>query len=574
MRSNITTYTLALGLTFLLLTNSWGARAQSFIPPVDFRMLLSGTFGELRSNHFHSGIDIRTGGVEGKPIYAIADGTVSRVYVSPSGFGKALYVDHPEGYTSVYAHLKSFNGKIAGYVEEQQYKKESFALDINVPAGLLKVRKGDIIAWSGNSGSSQGPHLHFEIRDAATQEPLDPMKLGMDVKDFIRPTIQGLKIYPEGQGSTLNGSGNALKINVHGWGPVHRLDRKDTLIVTGAVSFGLMMHDLLNDASNKNGVASMKAYLDGVLFFSYTMDRFAFSETRYINSMIDYAEYKISGRRYQRTRVDPGNKLGVYEGVVNRGIIRPDPGIHHIRFVVADHNDNEGILEFPVKFLPLNTLTGEGMSACAGRLLIWGKEHRISEKGLELVIPSNALYDSVCFEYSSEAGSPSTYGPIHILHNNRTPLHSYCTLRIAAESVPAQYRSKAILVRLEAGGRRIDAGGSWENGWLSGRIRDFGRYAIALDTLAPRLAARNLSEGASVKGRQFINFTVSDDLSGVAEYRAELNGKWVLMEYDAKNNLLSYALVPSHWQAGDNTLVVEVKDDVGNSKELKFNLKY
>ncbi|MBE0641707.1 MAG: hypothetical protein IH599_06705, partial [Bacteroidales bacterium] len=159
-------------------------------------------------------------------------------------------------------------------------------------------------------------------------------------------------------------------------------------------------------------------------------------------------------------------------------------------------------------------------------------------------------------------------------HNDRTPLHAYCTLRLDAGSVPEKYRQKAVLVRLEAGGRKVDAGGSWENGWISSRIRDFGRYAIALDTLAPRLAARNLSEGAAVKGRQFINFTVSDDLSGVAEYRAELNGKWVLMEYDAKNNLLSYAMVPSHWQAGDNTLVVKVKDDVGNSKELKFNLKY
>ncbi|HRY98922.1 MAG TPA: M23 family metallopeptidase [Bacteroidales bacterium] len=545
--------------------------AQDFVPPVDFKMLLSGTFGELRPNHFHSGIDIRTGGEEGKPIYSIAGGHVSRIFISPSGFGKAVYIDHPGGYTSVYAHLQAFEGEIAAYAEARQYEKESFAIDVQVPAGRLKVSQGEVVARSGNSGTSGGPHLHFEIRDARTEEPLDPMKQGIVIKDWIRPAIKSMKVYPEGPGSRVNDLTSPLTFPIHGWGPVHRLDLQDTLRVAGAVSFGLQVYDLLNESDNQNGVASIQAYLDSLPFYAHSMERFAFSETRYINSMIDYAEYRGSGKRFQRTRIDPNNRLRIYPDARLKGIIQPTPGIHTVRFVVTDHNDNQGILEFPIL---VNPPLPAAEPACPGRILSWKTDHRIREEGMELSIPGEALYDSICFSYSSGPGAQGTFGRLHRLNDERVPLHTHCTLRLEGSEVPVALRSRTLLVKVDARGRRSDAGGQWEDGWVKGRIREFGTYAIAVDTLAPRLAPLNFSEGGSMQGKSQLLIRLSDDLSGIASYRAEINGKWILMEYDAKVDLLILEVRPEQWLPGNNTLELSASDDAGNASKLTFNLIY
>jgi len=279
-----------------------------FRPPVDFRMLLSGTFGELRSGHFHSGIDIKTGGVTGKNIHSIGDGWVSRVKVSPYGFGNALYITHPEGYTSVYGHLEAFNNDLADYVLEEQYKQKRFSVDIPVPRGEFIFHKGDVIAKSGNSGSSAGPHLHFEIRDAATQNILNPLRFISGVKDYIRPKISGLMVYPESDYSLIDGANKTRKYNLEGWGPVYRLVDGYKINVSGPFSIGVKAYDLLNDSHNKNGVYRYEMFVDGEKTFGWQADEFAFAETRYINSLIDYASYAEKNGRYVRTAIDPNNR--------------------------------------------------------------------------------------------------------------------------------------------------------------------------------------------------------------------------------------------------------------------------
>jgi len=548
--------------------------AQSFIPPFDFRMLLSGTFGELRSNHFHSGIDIKTGGVEGKPVRAIADGWVSRIKISPYGFGKAVYVDHASGHTSVYGHLHRLSGEIGRYAEQQQYARESFDIDVSVPRGLLSVSQGEIIALSGNSGSSGGPHLHFEIRDAATQDPLDPMMLGMDVKDFIRPTIKGLKIYPEGPGSTVNGQEVPLALPVAGWGPNHRVETRDTLRVRGAASFGLRTYDLLNDAGNHNGVYAIEGFIDGELFYAHSMDRFSFAETRYINAHIDYAEFIRTKARYHRTRVLPNNHLSIYQDVRNEGVVGPFSGTHQLRFVVRDHKGNTSVLELPVIF----SQDGGGnlhkyhQRPSASYCLTWKEQNVVRQDGLELTVPGKALYDTVCITVHRSRGPASCYGPVFAIHNEYTPLHVSCELRLRADSLPPELAPKALIVKISDKGSLRDAGGIMENGWVITGIREFGIYGIAVDTIPPRLKSLNVSQGQKVGAKSILRFQIADNLSGISSYRGEVNGSWVLMEYDAKRDLLFYEVSEAHFQPGKNHLVVRVEDDKGNTSELGFDL--
>lgn len=263
-----------------------------FDSPVDIPISLSGSFAELRSNHFHSGIDIKTGGEEGLRINACADGYVSRIRISPFGFGKALYVVHPQGYTTVYAHLQKFNSEIDRWAKSEQYKLQKFDVDLFPKPGELKVTKGQLIAFSGNSGSSQGPHLHFEIRDSKTEEPIDPLLFGFPVKDFVRPTLNGIRIYPANNSSLIHNKNEPYEPEIAGWGPDYRIKKKDTISVSGSIYFGVNAHDLMPGSSNKNGINLIEIFIDSALFFKWEAQKFNFNETRYINSFIDYAHYQ------------------------------------------------------------------------------------------------------------------------------------------------------------------------------------------------------------------------------------------------------------------------------------------
>ncbi|MGA2822054.1 MAG: M23 family metallopeptidase, partial [Bacteroidales bacterium] len=284
-----------------------------FRSPVDFPIMLAGGFGDVRQNHFHSGIDIRTGGEEGKPVYATADGYISRINISSTGFGKALYITHPNGFTSVYGHLKKLNGVIGNWIREQQYKKESFEIDIPVDAGVLKVKKGDIIAYSGNTGLSEGPHLHFEIRDAATQEIINPLLFGLPFKDSTPPKIYNVRIYPFDENSMVNFSGNPVTLIVNGSGNNCKVSSKDTVRVSGNIIFGIQALDFSNDTGSRDGITSIELFVDTVCYFSQKIERFAFAETRYANSVLDYPQVVKNGQRIMRSYIAPNNKLSMYK---------------------------------------------------------------------------------------------------------------------------------------------------------------------------------------------------------------------------------------------------------------------
>ena len=346
-------------LLIYILISPFQAHTQSdyspgyFRSPVDIELSLSGSFGEIRTNHFHSGIDIRTGGHIGQPVYAVADGYVSRIFVSPWGFGKAIYINHLSGHTSVYAHLHRFRGKIATFARKQQYKRESFYMDVTVPTGQIQVRKGDVIGYSGNSGSSGGPHLHFEIRDMGTQEPMDPLAFGIPIKDNIKPKIRWVKIYPIDETSMVNFVNQPLMTKAVGSGESYGISLKDTIMVSGNIIFGIEAYDYHDNSSIRCGIKSIDLFVDDEQVFGQQVDRYAFKDTRYVNAILDYPQNKKNKQRIQRSYVAPGNWLDLFYNVVNNGIIGfYDNNLHQIQYIVKDIYGNTSKVTFWVKSHP------------------------------------------------------------------------------------------------------------------------------------------------------------------------------------------------------------------------------
>jgi hypothetical protein len=541
-----------------------------FRSPVGYPITLAGSFGEIRKNHFHSGIDIRTGGVEGKPVYAIADGYVARVNVSPGGFGKALYLAHPNGYTSLYGHLRNYADPIAAWVKNQQYKKESFAIDIEVPEGTLKVKKGDLIAYTGNSGASGGPHLHFEIRDTKTQEIIDPLDFGLMKTDNIPPKISWIKIYPMGPGSTVNGGDKAVLLPVTGAGSNYRLKMEDTVRVSGGIIFGIETADN-SEGGLKTGLHVIRLEVDGEMVFTQDIERFAFTETRYVNSVIDYPAYVLNKRKIQRSYLAPNNRMDIYTGVTNRGVVTfADTKTHMIRYTVKDAFGNPAVLSFPVKsHVPVSREASP--PARGDQLMSYTTDNRFERGNIRFEVPADALYDDLPFRYSGSAPVPGSFSTVHRLHDKYTPLHTWCTLSLKAEKLPARLASRAVIVSVEPGNKFISRGGTYENGWITTRIRDFGNYTVAVDTVPPVIRAVNIFPNKNIKKQSTIMVKVSDNLSGIKAYRGTLNGKWILMDYDEKNRLLTYRF-DERMKPGKNMFHLTVTDAAGNSSQYQAAL--
>ena len=568
----------SLYLSFLLLWIGISAFAQPsypqnlFVPPVDFPMLLSGTFAELRSNHFHSGIDIKTQGAEGKNIYAVADGYISRIRVSPYGFGKAIYIQHNNGYSTIYGHLRNFMPEIEKWVKSEQYRLQSFDVDLFPEKGLFKVQQGKQIAWSGNSGSSQGPHLHFEIRDSRTEEPMDPIQFGFEIKDFIRPTLNGFRIYPANNISTVNGSNLPFQAELSGWGPNYRLSPLETVRVSGDVYFGLEAHDLLNETSNKNGINLVKVFVDSVLQFHWEANKFSFAETRYINSMIDYATYHHSGNRYLLTRVAPQNKLSLYKLRSNDGIIKTKAGkSQKIKIIIADGKRNESELNFILK--------GEAGPAVASDKSIGAQQfssltlNQFRNPHISISLPGKCLYEDIPFEYSAEPSKPWSCAMIHKIHDPATPLHDYFDMSIRIDSACKAKAAQLVMVKLNKSNRPVYAGGEIDGQFIKARIREFGNYTLMADSTAPKIKAVNIINGKNLQNQKNIQMTISDDLSGIKKYNGFLNGQWILMDFDGKNNLLRYDF-DERLKSGKNQFKLEVTDNVGNKAVYEATLNY
>ncbi len=364
---------------------------------------LSANFGELRTDHFHSGLDIKTQGVIRKEVVAAADGYVYRISVSPGGFGKALYIKHPSGYSTVYGHLDKFIPEIEEYVVSRQYEEQSFMVTLWPPKERFRFNQGDLIAYSGNSGSSSGPHLHYEIRKTDEEIPVNPLQFEFGIEDNIKPVIEKLAIYPIGNTTLINNQNKALKINVSGSNG--RYSIPSVIAVSGAAGFGIKSYDQMN-GSNRSSVYSIDLVIDSQEVFNYRMDSFSFNESRYVNSHIDYEAFIKDNIRIERAFILPNDKLGAYSKAVNRGVFNfNDDSKHHIELIVTDIYKNQSSLDFFVKssasVQPQTTQTG-GKDYI---LMPHNRNNKYISKEVTVNIPSGTLYDTLFFVFKKVKGN-------------------------------------------------------------------------------------------------------------------------------------------------------------------------
>jgi hypothetical protein len=537
-----------------------------FISPLKIPLSLSSGFGELRADHFHSGIDIKTEGVTGKEVIASDDGYVYLLLVSPGGYGRAIFIRHPSGYSTMYGHLQSYKPEIEEYVKLKQYENKSFAVTIYPPEGRFRIAKGEVIAFSGNSGSSSGPHLHYEIRKTNGEKPVNPLLFNFGIKDNLKPVITRLAVYPGSESTTINGKNKKLFLGISGADGNYFLPENAELAINGSAGFGITSFDYMNNTSSIFGINSIELRIDSISWFSYQINEFSFYETRYINAHIDYEAAIRNNMDIEKTFVLPNDKLSLYKNIKNSGLYYfSDNKNHSVNIIVTDGSGNRSMLSFRVKPGVSKSFLPEERKDSSIGIMPWGKTNSFISDGVSITIPAGALYDTLKFKFSKTSGKGKFFSDIFHIHDPFTPLQVPFTLSLRPDSVPPGKESK-LLIALVDNNKLIYSGGIFSEGYIKADLLSFGNYAISIDTIPPLISANGLTRGSDLSGRKEIRVKITDDFSGIKSYTGILDGKWALFEYDPRYDLLIYKFDPARILKGtSHKLYLLVTDNRDNA---------
>lgn len=537
---------------------SLDAQSPDFVSPLDIPLILSGNFAELRGDHFHSGLDFKTKGITGLNVRSIDQAYVSRIKIQTNGYGNSIYLNHPGGFTSVYGHLSAYNCKIDEYVKNYQYKNESHTLDIYPKKNEILIEKGEVIGYSGTSGSSSGPHLHFEIRNTSSQHILNALNFSFEVEDNIKPKLFNLYTY------SISGEQNRRRVfNRENYklvesNGVYKILNDQIVNIEATAGFGLELFDYLNGAPNSCGIYTLELFADGQALYSFKTDEFSFAESRYINSHIDYDlkfnEKLLAHRLFQL----PNSRLSMEKYQKDFGILKTETdSIYNLEIKVSDVAGNKTSLIFKAR--GKQTSSNSSQTEYSESLMLWDQVNTIENHLFKIKVPSGSLYEDTEISYSRISDKTKISEWIHTVGKPSIPLHIGASLSLNISQLDSSLIPKACILSLNKDNTWNYEGGNLENGdWINTKIYNFGSYIVDVDTIAPEI--KRLQSEKSIK------FIVKDNLSGIDEYKGFIDNKWALFVYDPKNDLLQYVFDEKRITKNSNhEIELYISDKKGNT---------
>jgi murein DD-endopeptidase MepM/ murein hydrolase activator NlpD len=549
-------------ILFLLFSGSVLAQTQYpkdyFSPPLDVPMRLSGNFGELRPNHFHAGLDFKTLQQEGLEVHAVADGYVSRIKISPFGNGKAIYITHANGFTSVYCHLQKGTDAIERYIKNTHYKEKAFEIEMFLKPDELVVKKGQTIALSGNTGSSEGPHLHFEFRDSKTEKIINPLLFGFDkdVEDTRKPTVSAVYVYPVGNNTSVNQSRRPLLLNLSLQKDGSYLANK--VVSNGKIGFGITAVDYDNVSGNRNGIYKLQTYLNGKPNFGYQLDTYSFDEMRYVNALIDYSKYKTTSQRVQKLFMVNPYKLSFIKTNETYGVITVLPNLTSVyRIEVSDYVGNMTAISIPISY-DLSSSIVDKEAVVSNYFVKVNKDNNFAKNNMSVFFPAGTFYED--FDMNFDVREGTLY-----LHNETVPVHSNFTITIEDSKFTESEKEKVFIADINNGGRLGYNSTSVKGAVFTAKVRSLGKYTLAMDKTNPTISISKSIEGRWLSTQKTIQLSINDTGSGIKSYDGYLNGNWILFEYDNKTRRITHNFSDGIVAEGANDLKVVVTDNLGNS---------
>mgnify|MGYP003630703600 CR=1 FL=1 len=547
-------------LAFSILTHGQNNYPQDyFSSPLEIPLVLSGTFAELRTTHFHSGLDIKTQQRTGLKVKACADGFVSRIKLSHFGYGKAIYITHPNGYTTVYAHLQKFAPDIEAFIKKKQYKKESYEIELFPSAEDIPITKDSLIAYSGNTGGSGGPHLHFEIRDNA-ERPINPMLFGMDVKDTTAPLIKSIYAYPIDDNAFINTSNTKQKLSLI---PLQNGDYVvKNIEAYGTIGFGIETTDRQDLAANSNGVYNIQTFINGKRNFELDFKKFSFSETKHINGLIDYEEYHINSKRIQKL-FKKNIPLSIIKPILNNGFIAVKDSTNLVyKIRVSDYKNNESWVTISIKGTK-ETVSKPEIKKTTPYFVKADQTVNLKKEKIAVDFYKNTFYDDfyLDFEVSNDTLK---------LHEDTVFAQKNFNITYDVSNYKTEDKNKLYIARL-IGYKNFPAytNTKRKGNLLTASTNTLGTYALTTDSIKPIIKPINFKDGQWLSNYRYLKIKIDDDGSGISNYRATINGKWILMEYDYKTKTLTYDFNDGVVNETKNNLKVIVTDNVGNNSTFE-----
>lgn len=542
--------------------------------PIDGEPRISGSFCELRPEHFHMGIDIKTGGREGLPIYAVADGFLSRIDMSGSGYGHVLFLTHPNGYTTLYAHCSAFADTITSYLHSIQYATESFQQQLFLGKDRIKFRKGEVIGWTGNTGSSQAPHLHFEIRETKTGMVVNPQLFGFGIRDSCAPQIRSFKIYPLDENGYVEAYTNRGKLKANKGSSVTLAATNNDgvyypvgarkIIGNGRLGFAINNDDWQAMGYDRIGVYSIEIKANDKVIYLQENDRLAFDDRRMIDQHIDYAD-KVNSRRQYEKSFHCENGICILKGA--DGTMKPTLKETRIEYTLKDIAGHKATLKFNINAGEDSVMNRKETDEIT---FYQNKDNQFTLGDFELNIPKESLFDNISVkpEILTSTSKNVFSKVLSVTNREAAPFRSFASVSIKSELLPEELKSKACIVSVTKNNSFLFQSQATYNGHVyKGKIKSLGNYGLAIDTTPPVAQAINIHNGANMSGRHDIVFNIGDNLSGVEKFRGEIDGKWVLFQSDAKSNKVRYVF-DEHCSRGKHNLKFTATDLMGNTKTI------